>query len=197
MSLSEEEIVRYSRQILLREVGGEGQEKLLATGVKVLGRGTAVSVAMAYLAASGVQVESPERSLSAPERGFLGAEGRSLRTGLASFASSGRAPTGRGQLSALPERCAGLGPWVAIGETHGEAAIAFRAEEGCEACFRATVACWRPPSAGISAGLVAGAVAALAMQRLLLGISPLLGAVRLSADGAVGPLEMDRCEHRH
>ena len=33
MALREDQILRYSRQILLREVGGRGQEKLLAGGV--------------------------------------------------------------------------------------------------------------------------------------------------------------------
>jgi hypothetical protein len=35
--LTEAQILRYSRQILLREVGGAGQEKLLATPVQATG----------------------------------------------------------------------------------------------------------------------------------------------------------------
>lgn len=56
MALSEEEIVRYSRQILLREVGGVGQQRLLASEVPVRGEGAAAGAAVAYLAASGVRV---------------------------------------------------------------------------------------------------------------------------------------------
>ncbi|MBI5700173.1 molybdopterin-synthase adenylyltransferase MoeB [Candidatus Saganbacteria bacterium] len=54
MSLSEEQIERYSRQILLPQVGGKGQEKLLAAKVLVLGAGGLGSPVLAYLAGAGV-----------------------------------------------------------------------------------------------------------------------------------------------
>ncbi len=51
--LSEAQIQRFSRQILLREVGGVGQERLLATPVSVAGEGGAFEVARRTLLAGG------------------------------------------------------------------------------------------------------------------------------------------------
>lgn len=52
--LSEEEIDRYSRQIILSEIGGEGQEKLINSSVLVVGAGGLGSPVLLYLAAAGV-----------------------------------------------------------------------------------------------------------------------------------------------
>jgi molybdopterin/thiamine biosynthesis adenylyltransferase len=54
MPLSEQQIERYSRHIILREIGGAGQEKLLASKVLILGAGGLGSPAALYLAAAGV-----------------------------------------------------------------------------------------------------------------------------------------------
>jgi len=54
MSLNEEQIERYSRQILLPQVGGKGQEKLLAAKVLIIGAGGLGSPVAAYLAGAGV-----------------------------------------------------------------------------------------------------------------------------------------------
>ncbi|MHB1458188.1 MAG: HesA/MoeB/ThiF family protein [Armatimonadota bacterium] len=54
MSLEIEDIERYSRQILLQQVGGKGQEKLLASKVLIIGAGGLGSPVSMYLAAAGV-----------------------------------------------------------------------------------------------------------------------------------------------
>ena len=54
MKLSPEEIERYARQIILRGVGGPGQQKLQAARVVVIGAGGLGSPALQYLAGAGV-----------------------------------------------------------------------------------------------------------------------------------------------
>ena len=53
-SLTEEQIERYSRHIILPDVGGRGQHALLNASVFVVGAGGLGSPALLYLAAAGV-----------------------------------------------------------------------------------------------------------------------------------------------
>lgn len=54
MDFSQEQLERYSRHIILPEVGGKGQKKLLDAKVFCLGAGGLGSPALMYLAAAGV-----------------------------------------------------------------------------------------------------------------------------------------------
>jgi molybdopterin/thiamine biosynthesis adenylyltransferase len=54
VSLNEQQIERYSRHIILEQVGGAGQEKLLSSSVLIIGAGGLGSPAALYLAAAGV-----------------------------------------------------------------------------------------------------------------------------------------------
>lgn len=54
MPLSDEQLDRYARHIVLKEIGGEGQRRLLAAEVVVVGAGGIGSPAIQYLAAAGV-----------------------------------------------------------------------------------------------------------------------------------------------
>lgn len=54
MSLSDSQLDRYARHIVLKEIGGEGQAKLLAAHVVLVGAGGIGSPALQYLSAAGV-----------------------------------------------------------------------------------------------------------------------------------------------
>lgn len=54
MALSPEEIQRYKRHLVLKEIGGQGQQKLKAARVLIVGAGGLGSPLLMYLAAAGV-----------------------------------------------------------------------------------------------------------------------------------------------
>src|SRR2546427_553884 len=54
MDFTDEQITRYSRHILLPEVGGKGQKKIAKSRILIVGAGGLGSPAALYLAAAGV-----------------------------------------------------------------------------------------------------------------------------------------------
>lgn len=54
MSLTDAQLDRYARHIVLKEIGGAGQQQLLAATVAVIGAGGIGSPAIPYLAAAGI-----------------------------------------------------------------------------------------------------------------------------------------------
>lgn len=54
MSFTNEQIERYSRHIILKEIGVKGQKKLLSSKVLIIGAGGLGAPAAMYLAAAGV-----------------------------------------------------------------------------------------------------------------------------------------------
>ena len=54
VSLSEEEMTRYRRQLIMPEIGGDGQQKLKQATVMIAGLGGLGSISAFYMAAAGV-----------------------------------------------------------------------------------------------------------------------------------------------
>ncbi|MHC4570501.1 MAG: HesA/MoeB/ThiF family protein [Planctomycetota bacterium] len=79
MDITEQQIERYSRQIILEEVGGAGQKRLLSSKVLIVGAGGLGAPAGLYLAAAGVGtigiIDSDKVDLSNLQRQIIHAMG--------------------------------------------------------------------------------------------------------------------------
>ncbi|MCX8477946.1 MAG: molybdopterin-synthase adenylyltransferase MoeB [Sphingomonas sp.] len=102
MSLTDEELERYARHIVLRELGGAGQARLKASRVLVIGAGGIGSPAIQYLAAAGIGtltiVDDDRVDLSNLQRQTL----------------FGTDDIGRPKVTAAATRVAGLNPDVEV-----------------------------------------------------------------------------------
>ena len=178
LSLTEAQIERYGRQILLPEIGGRGQTRLLAAHVAVAGAGEAAAAAAVLLGRAGVgtlELLGPEESL--PE---LGPDCRVRRIGLDDAASVGPGVEVLIDLAGDDERTAILGcrlqaagrP-VVVGMLAGAwAAVATLVGRPCVACLpRPRFALERADGGGplaVPTALAAGALAASETLALLL-----------------------------
>jgi molybdopterin/thiamine biosynthesis adenylyltransferase len=106
MTFSPDQIRRYSRHVLLPDVGGTGQSRLLASSVVVDGSGAAGRIAAAFLVASGVGTVTVDGALDRPVSAAAfplaaGDVGRTLHDALAA-ALGGRNPDVRISLGDAP-----------------------------------------------------------------------------------------------
>ena len=102
MPFSDDEVERYARHLVLREVGGQGQQALKAAKVLIVGAGGLGAPAALYLAAAGVGriglADADEVALSNLQRQVLYAT----------------ADVGRPKTAAAAEHLAALNPHVAV-----------------------------------------------------------------------------------
>ena len=78
MTFSDDELDRYARHLVLREIGGPGQQKLKAARVLIVGAGGVGAPVSLYLAAAGVGriglIDDDEVALSNLQRQVIYAE---------------------------------------------------------------------------------------------------------------------------
>lgn len=120
MTLADEDLDRYARHIVLREIGGGGQTRLLESNVLLIGAGGIGSPAIQYLAAAGVGsltvIDDDRVALSNLQRQTLYATGE----------------VGRAKVDAAHDAVLRLNPSVRFGGIHDRigAENAFRLIEG-------------------------------------------------------------------
>ena len=102
MTFTDKEVERYARHLVLREIGGPGQQALKAASVLLVGAGALGAPAALYLAAAGVGrlglVDADVVALSNLQRQVL-------------YTTP---DVGRGKVVAAGERLAALNPYVAL-----------------------------------------------------------------------------------
>ena len=195
MSLSEAEVARYARQLILPAMGEAGQERLRAARVRVVGAGPMGGPAIVYLAAAGVGtlwIDDPDpvgpADLAAwiytpadvgRSRGAAAAEAARAASALveADILRPGARPTallvcpGRQEVAravAEEARLLGLSHVVAEADGEGGSVTVVPAGAPCYACaFRAGHGA-PPEPAGAAA---VGALAALELVMMLAGAS--------------------------
>lgn len=106
MTFTDEEIDRYARHLVLREVGGPGQQKLKAARVLIVGAGGLGAPAALYLAAAGVGAI------------FLADPDVVDRSNLQRQVIYADSDVGRVKVEAASDRLRGLNPHVFVGGVH-------------------------------------------------------------------------------
>jgi molybdopterin-synthase adenylyltransferase len=199
VALREDQILRYSRQILLKDVGGRGQESLLGGGARLGGTGPAGLTAAAYLAAGGTSVMASEAPLEPASVGFLVSAEEVRRPAsevlgrvLPEVNPDAASPRPGGRIAELPAAWNGEAPWVALGGDGTRGAVLCRGSQGCVWCFGENIRTLGAPPSGVL-GVALGALGALVFQRLLLGMGPELGGRWLVAPGRLTDMELRRC----
>lgn len=177
--LSEPQIQRYARQILLRDVGGQGQEALGRVGVRLQGGGSLMVAAAAYLRAGGTPVEP----LAGPPSAWVVAQ-----------PLVHAAPHRWLAVVVAPSMPGGEG--LVVG-SDGQGTSLWSAGEGaCPDCLAGLARGLGADSLGGPAAVLAGSLVALLAQRRALGLAPALEGASITARGIPGALAAPSCVHR-
>ena len=177
--LTEPQIQRYARQLLLRDVGERGQEALGAVRVEILLDGAAAGAAAAYLRAGGTDVHLPA------EPGGPWAFTPALL---------GPAPAAILQIVAAPRAPQPAG--VVLGSAASGQILWSISADGCRSCLRQQLKALEPPAVPAAASVQLGSLVALLVQRRALGLAAALEGLELSPAGVLSTLAAPACAHR-
>ncbi len=179
MRLSDQQIEQYSRQILVPEIGGTGQQKLLSSALAWRGESAAVDSAVGYLRGSGIE------AAGSPDDADLVVADRSALPLADAFPAG--APL-------LLLHCAGATAWYSEGCTTSD----------CPSCIAEAIDARAGSADGTgpaALALVLGCAAALELTRRVLGLgTSRLGLIEI-ADGGLTRRRFDLepgrdCRHR-
>lgn len=141
VDFTEEQIERYSRHIILEEIGGEGQAALLNSSAFVVGAGGLGSPALLYLAAAGVGrigfADGDAVDLSNLQRQVIHRTGDIGKNKALSAEEAIRALNPDCEVEALPERltagnaCATLGDYGVVLDGSDNFATRFLVADAC------------------------------------------------------------------
>jgi adenylyltransferase/sulfurtransferase len=174
MPLSDDQIDRYSRQIVLPEIGGRGQERLLAATVVLAGHSELAAVAARYLAGAGIGA----LRLDEPALASFGLELRRLNPEVQVVAGSADAGTtviaaadlAPAALDACARNARALGvPLVAAARGGDGGWLHVSAADACAACAARAVTAPAAASSlsAVATGVLGSLLALAALERAL------------------------------
>ena len=183
MALSDAQIDRFSRQIILPQVGGTGQERLLHSSVAIIGAGGVLEIVALYLAGAGIgrialrSTERVRRAVAAldPEVRVVPADAtlRGIDADVLVACDAPPAELADAAASARPLVAGGAGAqrgWLVVADQPGIcASCAARQATGAQpvgASPHAADAAGLSPAAG-----VVGSLMAIAVLKLRLGLA--------------------------
>jgi len=177
--LTEPQIQRYARQVLLRDVGEKGQEALGAVRVELTLGGTVASAAAAYLRSGGTEVHLP--ATPAGPWALTPALLESMPGAVLEVVAAPRAPEPAG---------------VVVGSDAGARVLWSVAGDACRGCLREVTKGLGPPELPEAASVQLGSLLAFLVQRRALGLAAALEGLAISPIGELSTLATPACAHR-
>jgi molybdopterin/thiamine biosynthesis adenylyltransferase len=195
--LSDTQIERYSRQILLPQVGGRGQIALLSATVTVYGSQALATTAALYLAAAGVghlRVSPPTAAAIAgvnPDCEVASPAAVSAADTVPGAAAVLCAGAGAATCAVIDAACLAAGIPLIIGEatgTVGWLSVRNAPDAACATCLappRADTGDGDAPLGGVAAALI-GTLLATEAVKIVLGLQPSYVGHRVTFDVLAG-----------